>query len=65
MVQNQLVLQIIPSILEGNFQRILQKILRKKILPLKERRNLRVEVIDQKTLPLKNTVKKGLKPKIF
>ena len=37
----------------------------KKILLLKERRNLRVEVIDQKTLLLKNIVKKELKSKIF
>jgi hypothetical protein len=32
---------------------------------LMERRSLKAEVTDPKTLPSKNTVKKELKPKIF
>ena len=38
---------------------------RKKTLVLKERKSLKVEVTDLKALPLKNTVKKELKFKIF
>jgi len=34
-------------------------------LVLKERKNLRVEIADLKTLALKNIVKKELDPKIF
>jgi glyceraldehyde-3-phosphate dehydrogenase/erythrose-4-phosphate dehydrogenase len=65
MIQDQLVLQITPSILEENHQKAHQQILIKKVMVLKEKRNLRVEVTGLKTLLLKSTVKKGLKSKFF
>ena len=65
MTQNQLALQIILSILEENHQKAHQQILIKKALVLKEKGNLRAEAIDLKHLPLRSTVKKELKFKIF
>jgi hypothetical protein len=65
MNQNQLALQITQSILEGNLRKILLQIQRKKILTLRERKNLRAEIVDLKTLALKNIAKKELNPKIF
>ena len=56
--QNQMVLQTIQSILKENPQEIHLQIQRKKVLALKERKNLRVEIADLKTLALKNIVKK-------
>jgi len=38
---------------------------KEKVLVLTERRDLKVETIDLKALPLKNIVKKDLKLKIF
>ena len=65
MIRNQVVLPITPSILEENPLKTRQQTLKKKVLVLKERKNLRVEVTDLKNLPLKSTVKKKLKSKIF
>jgi hypothetical protein len=60
--RNQLASLIIQSILEKNHQ-VVQRV--KKILLLKERKNLKAGVTDLKTLPLKNIVKKELRLKIF
>ena len=38
---------------------------KEKVLVLRERKNLKVEIVDLKTLPLKNIVKKEDNPKIF
>ena len=59
-IQNHLVIQIIPSILEENLQKIHLQIQRKKVLALKERKNLKVEIADLKALALKNIAKKEL-----
>ena len=48
-----------------NLQKIHLQTQRKKVLVLKERKNLKAEIADLKTLALKNTVKKELDPKIF
>jgi hypothetical protein len=63
--KNLQVLQIIQSILEKNLQKIHLQTLKKKVLVLKERKNLKVEIVDLKALALKNIVKKELDPKIF
>jgi hypothetical protein len=63
--QNQMVLQTIQSILKENPQKIHLQTQRKKVLVLKERKNLKAEIADLKTLALKNIVKKELDPKIF
>ena len=63
--QNQLVLQITQSILEKNLQKIILQKMKKKALDLRVRKNLKVEIVDLKTLALKNTVKKELNLKIF
>ena len=60
-----MVLQTIQSILKKNLQKIHLQIQRKKVLVLKVRKNLRVEIVDLKILALKNIVKKELDPKIF
>ena len=65
MTQNQMVLQIIQSILEENFQKVHLQIQKKKALVLKEEKNLKVEATDLKVLPLKNIAKKELKSKTF
>jgi hypothetical protein len=62
---NQMVLQTIQSILKENLQKIHLQTQRKKVLVLKERKNLRVEIVDLKALALKNIVKKELNLKIF
>jgi hypothetical protein len=51
--------------LKENTQKIHLQSQRKKVLVLKERKNSRVEIVDLKTLALKNIVKKELDPKIF
>ena len=38
---------------------------KEKVLVLRERKNLKVEIVDLKTLPLKNIAKKEDNPKIF
>ena len=63
--QNQLASQTIPIILAENHQKIHFQIQRKEKLVLRERKNSRAEIADQKTLVLKNTVKKELNLKIF
>jgi hypothetical protein len=63
--QNQMVLQTIQSILKENLQKIHLQTQRKKVLVLKERKNLKAEIADLKILALKNIVKKELDPKIF
>ena len=60
-----MVLQIIQSISTENPQKIHLQTQRKKVLVLKERKNLKVEITDLKTLALKNIVKKELDSKIF
>ena len=65
MMKKQLALQIIPSILEENLQKTHLQTQRKKVLVLKERKNLKVEIADLKILALKNIVKKELNLKIF
>ena len=60
-----MVLQITQSILEGKLQKTHPQIQRKKVLVLRERKNLRVEIADLKILALKNIVKKELDLKIF
>ena len=65
MTQNQQVLQIILNILEKKHLKVHQLVEKKKALVLMERRSLKVEVIDLKALPSKNTVKKELKSKTF
>jgi hypothetical protein len=51
--------------LEENLQKVHPQIQKKKALVQKERKNLRAEIVDLKTLALKNTVKKELNLKIF
>jgi hypothetical protein len=63
--QSQMVLQIIQSISTENPQKIHLQTQRKKVLVLKERKNLKAEIVGLKTLALKNTVKKELNLKIF
>ena len=63
--QNHPALQTILSILAENHQKIHLQIQRKEKLVLRERKNSRVEIADQKTLVLKNTVKKDQNLKIF
>jgi len=63
--QNQMVLQTIQSILKEKPLKIHLQTQRKKVLVLKERKNLKAEITDLKNLALKNTVKKELDPKIF
>jgi len=65
MTQNHLVLLTTLSTLVENLQKIRLQIQRKKTLVLRERKNLRAEIADLKTLALKNTVKKELNLKIF
>ena len=64
-IQNLLDLQITQSILEKNLQRTLLLTQKKKVLDLRVKKNLKVETVDLKILPLKNIVKKELIPKIF
>ena len=63
--QNQLASQIIQNTLEKKHLKIHQRVEKKKVLVLMERRSLKVEVTDLKALPSKNTVKKELKSKTF
>jgi hypothetical protein len=65
MIQSLLDLQITQSILEKNLQRTHLLIRKKKALHLGVKKNLKVETVDLKTLPLKNIVKKELILKIF
>ena len=60
-----MVLQTIQSILKENPQKIYLQTQRKKVLVLKERKNLKAEIEDLKTLYLKNIVKRELILKIF
>src|SRR6056300_2028745 len=62
---DHLALQIIQNILEKNHQMTILPIKKKKALVLKVRKNLKAEIVDQKTLVLKNTVKKDQSLKIF
>ena len=54
-----------PKYFEENPQKIHLQTQRKKVLVLKERKNLKAEIVGLKTLALKNTVKKELNLKIF
>ena len=63
--QNQLVLQITQSILKKNTQKIYHQMEKEKNLILKVRKNLKAEIVDQKNLHLKNTIKKEDNFKIF
>ena len=65
MNRNQLVIRIIQNISEKKHQKVHQLVGIKKALVLIEKRSLKVEMIDQKTSPLKSIVKKELKSKIF
>ena len=65
MIQSLLDLQITLTILEKNPQRKHLLIKKKKALDLRVKKNLKVEIADLKTLPLKNIGKKELIPKIF
>jgi hypothetical protein len=65
MIQNQQASQTIQNTLARNHLKTLQLKVRKKNLVPMERKNLKVEMIDLKILPLKNTAKKELKSKIF
>jgi hypothetical protein len=51
--------------LEENLQKTHLQTQRKKALVLKERKNLKAEIVDLKTLALKNIVKKEINLKIF
>ena len=70
---NGLLDEIHNSLAANNYRHILEKkhlkahllAEKEKALVLMERRSLKVEVIDLKALPLKNTVKEELKPKTF
>ena len=62
---DHLALQIIQNILEKNHQTIQQKILKKRDQGLRERKNLKIEIVDLKILLLKNIVKKLEILKIF
>ena len=59
--QNQLVLQTTQSTLKKNCQKIFLLMMKKKALDLRERKNLKAEIVDLKTSALKNTVKKKAK----
>jgi hypothetical protein len=63
--QNQTVLQTIQIISKENPRKIHLQTQRKKVLVLKVRKNLRVEIADLKILALKNIAKKKLDFKIF
>ena len=65
MTLNNLALQIIRIILRENLQKIYLQVQRKKVLVLRERKNLKVEVVDLKILALKNIAKKDTNLKIF
>ena len=65
MRKKHLVLLITQNTLEKNRWTILLQILIKKAQDLKERKNLRVEIADLKSLLLKNIVKKEQKSRIF
>ena len=65
MDRNQLALLIIQNILEKKHLKIRQLVGIKKAPVMMERRSLKVEAIDLKTLPSKSIVKKELKSKIF
>ena len=58
-------LQIIRNILEENLLKVYLQTQIKKALILRERKNLRAEIVDLKVLVLKNIVKKEINPKIF
>ena len=60
-----MVLQTIQSILKGTPQKIHLQTQRKKVLVLKEKKNLRAEIVDLKILALKNIAKKEPGLKIF
>ena len=60
-----MVLQTIQIISKENLQKIYLQTQRKKALVLMERKNLKVEIADLKTLALKNIAKKELDLKIF
>jgi hypothetical protein len=62
---DHLALQIIQNILEKNHQMTILPIKKKKALVLRVRKNLKAEIVDQKTLVLKNTVKKDQSLKTF
>ena len=64
-IQTHLVSQITQNTLEENLQKTHLQIQKKKVLALRERKNLRVEIVGLKTLALKNIVKKELNLKIF
>ena len=55
----------IPIILAENIRKYIFRSEKKKALVLRERKNLKVEIADLKTLALKNIVKKELNLKIF
>ena len=63
--RSQMVLQTIQNILRENLQKIHLQTQRNKVLVLKERKNLKVEIVDLKTLALKSISKKELDLKIF
>ena len=58
-------LQITQNTLEENYQTTKQQVTIKKTSNLKKRRNLKIEIVGLKILPLKNIAKKELKFKIF
>ena len=60
-----MVLQIIQSISKEDLRKTHHQTQKKKVLLLKEKKKLRVEIIDLKTLALKNIVKKEQGLKIF
>jgi hypothetical protein len=51
--------------LEENLLKVYLQTQIKKALILRERKNLRAEIVDLKVLVLKNIVKKEINPKIF
>ena len=63
--QNLQDLQIIQIILEKNYRMSHNQTLKKIALILKERKNLKIEVIDLKILALKNIAKKGESLRVF
>jgi hypothetical protein len=64
-IRNHLALQIIRNILEENLLKVYLQTQIKKALILRERKNLRAEIVDLKVLVLKNIVKKEINLKIF
>ena len=58
-------LQTIQSILKKNTQKTLHQMEKEKNLILKARKSLKAEIVDQKSLHLKNTTKKEDNIKIF